>query len=125
MQIIQNTAFQFGRCGNSFDMSKGDITVETRGQQSLAALTISLYVKLKKVMGLHPIVSAVNFHSQLRLEVQEGRLVWLFYNIGNRQGFIISSSNVIKKDIWVHVLVDYSTLSGLFYIFVFSLVILF
>ncbi|XP_065678288.1 basement membrane-specific heparan sulfate proteoglycan core protein isoform X1 [Hydra vulgaris] len=118
LQIVHSHAFQPGICGTSFDMSKGDITIETRGQHMLTALTISLYIKLKNLMDLHPVISAVNFYSQLRLEVQEGRLVWMFYNIGNSQGFIISSSDVIKKDTWMHILVDYSTHSGLGRIFI-------
>ena len=99
-------------------MTKGDVVVQTRGQHPLNAVTIALYLKLNSLSGLQPVVSAVNYNTQLRLEVQEGKLVWMFYNKGNSQGFIVSTENVLKPDQWAHVLVDYNTRSGVGRIFV-------
>ena len=63
-------------------------------------------------------MSAVNFNTQLRLEVQEGQIVWMFYNLENSAGFIISTSRIMEPRKWYHVLVDYSAKSGVARIFV-------
>lgn len=117
LKIIPNNAFSSGKCHKSLDMGKGDVTVQTRGQHSLDALTFSLYFKLKHIKGLHPIISSVNYNTQLRLEVQDGKLVWMFYNIRNSKGFIVSTQRILKANTWVHILVDYEANGGVGRIF--------
>ena len=80
----------------------------------MISITIALYIKLNAVAGFHPILSAVNFKTQIRLEIQKEKLVWMFYSNANGRGFIISSKQLIKKDKWIHVLVDYNSKSGLY-----------
>ena len=99
-------------------MNKADITIETRGELLVSALSISLHVLLKNVNGLQPIVSAVNYKTQLRLEIQERRIVWMFYNLGSNQGFIIQTEDIVRTDRWIHILVDYDSMSGVGRIFV-------
>lgn len=117
MNVLPATSFVNGKCGKSIDLTKSDISVETRGHISLELLSISLKLKLNTIKGLQPIVSAVNYNTQLRLEAQEGRIVWMFYNIGNNQGFIIQSSKILRVNQWLHILVDYDSKSGVGRIF--------
>jgi len=107
-----------GKCGRAVDMNKADITIETRGNHPIRKLTLSLHVKLNHTNGLQPIVSAVNYNTQLRLEVQEGRLVWMFYNLGSSQGFIIQTQEQIHENRWTHILTDYDSVSGIGRIFI-------
>lgn len=118
LNVIPNNKFVRGKCGKAIDLTSSDITVETRRHTSLGLLSMSLNIKLKGVKGLQPIVSAVNYNTQMRLEVQEGRLVWMFFNIGNKQGFIIQTSAVLQVGRWIHILVDYDSTSGVGRIFV-------
>lgn len=118
LNVIPGSSFVPGKCGKAVDLTKGDISVETRGHSSLERLSVSLKLKLNSIKGLQPIVSAVNYNTQLRLESQEGRIVWMFYNIGNNQGFIIQTDNILRVNQWVHINVDYDSKSGVARIFV-------
>ena len=99
-------------------MNKADITVETRGERLVSAVTISLHVLLTSTIGLQPIVSAVNYKTQLRLEIQETRVVWMFYNLGSNQGFIIQTTDIVRTDRWIHIVADYDSESGVGRIFI-------
>ena len=93
-------------------MNKADIAIETRGELLITALTLSLHVRLARTNGLQPVVSAVNYKTQLRLEIQERRIVWMFYNLGSNQGFIIQTEEIVRTDQWIHILADYDSISG-------------
>ena len=118
MKVIPQSSFGHGKCGNGLDLTKSDISVRSRGQYHLKSITISLHLKLNSVRGLHPVISAVNYNSQMRLEIQEGNLVWMFYNLGNSQGFIASAGATLKPLQWIYIVVDYNEESGLGRIFI-------
>ncbi|XP_066911984.1 basement membrane-specific heparan sulfate proteoglycan core protein-like [Clytia hemisphaerica] len=118
LRVIPDNAFVEGRCDQAVDMNNADITIETHGDRPIKTLTLSLFILLNQTKGLQPIMSAVNYNTQLRLEVHDGRVVWMFYSLGSSQGFIIQTKELVQVKQWTHILVDYDSQSGVGRIFV-------
>ena len=77
--------FQPGACQSSLSMNQSEIVVSSRANIPLRMLTVSAFVRLNAIGGLNPIVTSVNYETQMRLEVQEGKVSWMFYNLQERK----------------------------------------
>ncbi|CAB4045328.1 Hypothetical predicted protein, partial [Paramuricea clavata] len=81
-------------------------------------------IKLLQVNGLLHLFETIGGHSkhqelQYRLEVQDGKLTWFHRNsLGNTLFSVVTDSPVLIPNIWTHILVTYTVVTGTAQIFI-------
>ena len=70
-------------------------------------------------LGNRSITPSSSFLVQYRLEVQDGKLTWFHRNsLGNTLFSVVTDSPVLIPNVWTHILVTYTVVTGTAQIFI-------
>ena len=75
------------------------------------AITISVWVNLQKISGIQPILFIKGKTGELRFEIAEGHVTWLYFvKSPSRATFaLLSPKPVVAPYIWTHIVAQYDT----------------
>lgn len=78
------------------------------------AITISLWIKILSQTGIQPVLVVVGDDGELRLEIAQGHLSWMYTSIGPPLATfaLLSVVPVVPVGLWTHLVVQYDAFTG-------------
>ena len=102
-------------CGKFADLNAENVQFNSaKVATKTDAITISLWIKLLSKNGIQPVLVVVGEDGELRLEIAQGHLSWMYTSIGTPLATfaLLSVVPVVPAGLWTHLVVQYDAFTG-------------
>ena len=102
-------------CGKFADLNAENVQFNSAKLPTKTdAITISLWIKILTQTGIQPVLVVGGEDGELRLEIAQGHLSWMYTSIGPPLATfaLLSVVPVVPVGLWTHLVVQYDTFTG-------------
>ena len=109
-----------GPCGTYADPNEEDVQFKSSSLAKVTnTITIAVWVRLQSISGIQPILVLTREATELRFELVEGHVTWLYS--GTRPSLatfaLLSRTPVVSENLWTHLVVNYDARTRLSAVF--------